>query len=130
MLKIFKSEKLFIIFLWLIALHSFIVGILLIVLPPDIMQFFGFQIHERFFQTQGGVFHLVLCIAYILITTNILENKNLTIFSISAKIIATIFLSSYYLFVSPIITVFLSGIGDFLMAIIIFLFYINIYKSK
>lgn len=129
MSNLLKSVRLYQILLWLIAIHSFFVGILLIILPPNLMEFFGYDIQERFFQTQGGVFHMVMCVAYIMVATNVENGKQLSIFSYSAKFIATVFLVSYFFFADQIITVLLSGIGDFLMGIFIYLFYINIYKK-
>lgn len=130
MLSLFKSEKLFKVFLWLIAFHSFFVGILLIILPPNIMELFGFHVQERFFQVQGGVFHIVMSVCYYMITLNIAKGKHLTILTFTAKFIATLFLISYFLFANHVITIFLSGLGDFLMAIVTLLFYINIYKRS
>ena len=111
------SERLFKILLWLIALHSFIVGLLLIFAPTSFLELFGFTITDRFFTTQGGVFHIVLVPAYILAAVNLEKGKLLIVFAISAKLIATVFLLVYYFFIDPILMVLVSGIGDFLMAL-------------
>jgi len=63
------------IFLWLIAVHSFLVGIALILFPPSYLEFFGFSNYQySFFQAQGGVFHLViLSVGYFGILDNVDE---------------------------------------------------------
>ena len=112
------------IFLWLTAIHSIIVGINLIVFPSELMQVFGFQtITEHFFKSQGGVFHFVMAVAYIMAALDPLKNLNIILFSFSAKLIATIFLSVYFIFFAPVIMILLSGIGDGFMAAIMFIIY-------
>ena len=61
-----------------------------------------------------------MSIAYALAAYNLARFNTLVIFSILAKIIATVFLLSYYFFFDKIWTVLLSGIGDGLMGIAIF----------
>ena len=87
-----------ILFLWLVALHSFIVGVFLILFPPGLLNRFGFEVTEKFFPTQAGVFHLVM---------------------------AAIFLFSYYFFVLDIGMVILSGAGDLLMGVILLILFIR-----
>ena len=54
--------KLFRIYMWLVALHSFCVGLALILLPLEYFPLFGFRGYEgTFFKIQGGVFHMVMC---------------------------------------------------------------------
>lgn len=117
-------------FLWLIAIHSFLVGVLLIVLPADMLAFFGFGIIEKFFSTQGGVFHIVMSVAYILAATNLGKSDLIIYFSISAKFIATAFLFSYFVFKNQIWTVLFSGLGDCIMAILLLVLFINFKKNK
>lgn len=111
-------------FLYLIAAHSLIVGINLIVFPAEWMTEFGFgQISEGFFKAQGGVFHIVMAVAYSLAAWRPGEYRILIIFSIAAKLIATVFLFSYFLFINPVMMILLSGIGDLIMGLLlVFLF--------
>ncbi len=111
------------IFLFLVALHSFFVGIGLIAIPANLFLEFGYNpITENFFRAQGGVFHLVMVVAYLFALRDPVQNKIMVLFSITAKFIATIFLATYFIFSEHIIVVLLSGIGDFVMgAIILFL---------
>jgi hypothetical protein len=99
----------------------------MIALPCDIMQIFGFSVTDRFFQTQGGVFHIVICMAYVFITIDIEKGKYLSIFSFSAKFIATIFLLLYYILDNDSIIIIISCVGDFIMGCVIYLFYKSIY---
>lgn len=116
-------------FLWLIAAHSFIVGMVLIILPGESLAFFGFNIIEKFFSTQGGVFHIVMSIAYALAAENLGKSDLVIYFSIAAKFIATIFLISYFLFKNFILVVAFSGIGDLIMGILLLVLFIN-YKKE
>lgn len=109
------------ILLWLIALHSFVVSILLLVLGPEEIKVFGFSEGNAFFQVQGGVFHLVMVVAYVIAAINPLTNRNIIIFIIVAKAIATIYLLMYYFMAEPVITVLLSGIVDGLMGLLLLL---------
>jgi len=113
------------IFLWLIAVHSFIAGVLLIVFSPEMLDFFGFDIIEKFFSTQGGVFHIVMCLAYIPAAVKPHQSEQLIYFSIGAKFTATLFLLSYFFFKNAIWIVLFSGIADLLMAIILIILYRN-----
>jgi hypothetical protein len=113
-----KAGKYLHILLWLIALHSFIAGCLLILLGNSGISYFGFPEGNQFFQVQGGVFHLVMCVAYILAAKEP-SNSKLIILVILAKSIAFTYLLIYYFAVDPIITVLLSGIADGVMAFLV-----------
>ena len=111
--------------LWLVAIHSIGFGISLIVLPIPVIEFFGFHLEEKFFAVQGGIFHIVVSLAYIMAAQD-LENANkLIILSCTAKFMATIFLLSYFFFVNHIFMVIFSGFADFLMGLIILLLYLS-----
>ncbi|MFZ2630624.1 MAG: hypothetical protein WA081_08490 [Desulfosalsimonadaceae bacterium] len=104
------------IFLCLVAAHSFIVGILLVIQPAAPIKLMGFRdIHEPFFPCQGGVFHVIMAIAYIYGAMDIRKNKNMIIYAIIVKMAAAGFLFSYYYFMDRLWIVFLSGAVDFLM---------------
>jgi hypothetical protein len=103
-------------FLWLVALHSFLVGIALIVTPATVFVYFGYStITEKFFPVQGGVFHIVLAIAYSMAARDVVHQQRMIMLAISAKIIATVFLFSYYFLIAPIWVVLLSGVIDGMM---------------
>ena len=103
-------------FLWLVAAHSFIVGLLLVIQPAALIKLMGFRdIHEPFFPCQGGVFHMIMAIAYIYGAIDIRKNKNLIIYAVIVKMAAAGFLFSYYYFMERFAVVFLSGAVDFLM---------------
>ncbi len=119
------------IFLWLVALHSFCVGIGLIIIPENLLNLLGFETApQRFFITQGGVFHLVLVAAYLLAARSIDKYPGLIFLSITAKFIATLFLTSFYLFADHIIFILISGITDLIMGLIIVYLYRSHKNSK
>lgn len=124
-----KRLKILFLFLWLIAIHSFIVGLCLIFFPADWLNYFGFNVEGKFFSFQGGIFHIVLVYPYIAAIYTIERYPGFLFFSVFAKFTATLFLISYYLFGNPILVVLLSGIGDMLMGIMLWLFYRN-YKNS
>ncbi len=108
------------IFLFLVALHSFFVGLGLLFLPTHLFTEFGYNpITENFFRAQGGIFHIVMVVAYLMAMKDPVENKVMVLFSISAKFIAVLFLFGYYIFIENILVVFLSGVGDLIMALIL-----------
>jgi len=114
----------------LVAIHSICVGIGLIIRPAELMQLFGFgKCYERFFPTQGGVFHIVMAVGYLMAAHNVDQYRCLAIFSIIVKIMATIFLFTYFVVVEKIWLVLLSGIGDGLMGLVIYLAFASYLKS-
>ncbi len=117
--------------LWLVAVHSAFVGLGLILMPASTMPFFGFEVTgEKFFALQGGVFHLVMAVAYALATIRAERYRGLILLAILAKFMATVFLFVYYLFVERIWTVLLSGAGDCLMGIAILVAFLNYRRGK
>ncbi len=104
--------------LWLLAVHSFVVGLGLIVLPSAALSSFGFALEvEPFFRVQGGVFHIVMSVAYLLAAVALDRFAALVLFAIAAKLMAAVFLFVYYFAVDGVWIVLLSGIGDGLMGI-------------
>jgi hypothetical protein len=107
-------------FLWLVALHSLGVGIMLVALPPSVMASFGYAtVTERFFQVQGGVFHFVMVVAYVMAAADLRRGDRLVVFAIIVKFMATLFLVVYWLAADPILVVLLSGLGDGVMAVLL-----------
>ncbi len=112
--------KLLRIFLILVALHSFCVGLGLILIPLDYFDLFGFHAYSGiFFKTQAGIFHLVMCGAYVSAALDPSGNRIMIRFAIFAKMFATVFLVSYAVFIDMIWTVLASGIIDFVMGLIL-----------
>jgi hypothetical protein len=130
-MKFFSSpQRILSVFLLLVAIHSVIVGICLIASPIPFIEMLGFPMKEKFYAVQGGVFHLVVSVAYLMAAKDIMAGKNLVIYSFIAKFMATIFLFTYYLFVNPILLVLLSGIGDLVMGIVIYILYRLIWNNR
>ena len=98
--------------LWLVAAHSFFVGLGLIFLPDAVLSFFGFASGERFFRAQAGVFHFVMVVVYAMAAVRCVSSPDSTYLAIAAKLIAMVFLISYYFFAAPIWMVLLSGLAD------------------
>jgi len=118
------------IFLCLVAIHSSLVGIFLIILPASWLPFFGYIGYRRtFFQVQGGIFHLVMALVYLCAARDPIREKTLILISLCAKGTATIFLLLYYLLIEPIWIVLVSAIGDALMGIIILGIFIQLKKQ-
>ena len=94
-------RKLLVITLWLIAFHSIGVGVGMILLPSEWIAYFNIVPSEhRFFITQGGVFHIVMAVAYGMAAINLVKNEVLITFSIIVKFCATVFLLIYFIFVN------------------------------
>jgi len=120
------KEKYIQILMGLVALHSIAVGIGLLVLPFEYLAFFGFPNYpDNFFQAQGAVFHFVMSAAYIIAAINPKKYHVLLLFSFIAKMIATVFLILYFLVISQIITVLISGIFDCILGVVIFYAYLQ-----
>jgi len=100
------------------------VGVALIALPADILAWFGFSIDStRFFSTQGGVFHIVMSVAYMLAARQPLNERSLLIFIISAKIIAFFFLGLFFFLGEMVPVIALSAVSDGLMGLVVWLFF-------
>jgi len=125
-----KVEKAISVFLWLVALHSFIVGIGLIFLPSSVFEFLGFNpSFDRFFSTQGGVFHIIMSICYAMGAFDIKKFLALIIFSFIVKFIASIFLLLFFIFISSQLLIILSCISDLTMGAIIYFLYSKLDKE-
>ncbi len=130
-MKIFKNVQFFQLTLYLIALHSFCVGVGLIVLPFGVLSWFGFTVDPyRFFSTQGGVFHVVMSIAYILAARNPLHEKSLVLLIILAKWIAFFFLGFYFLFAEMVPVIAISAVTDGFMGLIVMVFFLELYAEE
>jgi hypothetical protein len=111
--------------LWLIAIHSICFGISLVIMPVPVIEFFGFRLIEKFFADQGGVFHLIVAVAYVWAALDLENSFKLIVLAVVTKFTAAIFLVCYFLFIGPIIMVLFSGIIDFLMGLAVLLLYLR-----
>ncbi len=110
--------------LYFMAIHSFGVGIGLILQPESLMRLLGFpEITQPFFPAQGGIFHLIMAAAYFLAGWDRNKYSSLITFSIFVKTVATFFLFSFYIFIKAVPLLILSGAGDGMMALLLYLFY-------
>ena len=123
-MKKFRYDLLLKWILWLVAIHSICFGIALVILPVNIIELFGFRLTEKFFADQGGVFHLVVAVAYIWAALDLKKSFKLIVLSCTAKYVATIFLLSYFFFADHKFMVIFSGLADFLMGFTIMMLYI------
>lgn len=114
-----SADRLLATVLWLVALHSVTVGILLIIQPLLLMQLAGLGA-GGFFPAQGGIFHLLMAVAYATGAININKYRYLIIFSIFVKAVATFFLLVYCLAVEFKWIILLSGMGDGVLGAMIF----------
>ena len=113
------------------ALHSFGVGIGMIILPIDWIAYFDIiPSKHRFFITQGGIFHILMAVAYSVAALDVTKNDSLIIFSIIVKSSATIFLFSYYAFVNHFLIVLGSGVVDLTMAMAVIFFYYRLKSDQ
>ncbi|MCK4855847.1 MAG: hypothetical protein KAT31_16320, partial [Bacteroidales bacterium] len=69
-----------------------------------------------------GVFHIVMCGAYALAAYDPDGNRVMIRFSIFAKMLATVFLISYAVFIDMVWMVLASGIFDFVMGLFLIWF--------
>jgi hypothetical protein len=123
-------RRLLVIVLWLVGIHSLCFGLSLVILPCSILEFFGFTISEKFYATQGGVFHLIICYAYFKSAIQPENSDDLIILACITKFSATVFLFMYFLFGKQILIILLSGILDFLMGLSILLLFLAFRKGK
>jgi len=131
MIKNLNIVKLFKLLLWLTAIHSFLVGLLLVFLPSSAIEYFGFERNDNnFFRVQAGVFHIVMSIFYVAATANIRKQTMLIKLIISTKFLATIFLILYYIIICRVAIILISGIGDFIIGSVILLLLYYLIKDK
>lgn len=115
-----QPAKLLSMVLVLTALHSFIMGLMLIIQPSSFMKMVGFNpICQHFFPAQGGVFHVLMGIAYFMGAVNRVKYHPMIVFAIIVKTGATLFLMIYCFAVEFKWIILLSGIGDLIMALAI-----------
>lgn len=108
----------------IMAIHSFFIGIGLVIQLPMIMDLFGLgHIEQPFFPAQGGIFHVLMAVAYITAALRPEGNGTLINFIIVVKITATVFLFFYFTFIQNIWMILFSGICDGILALLILISY-------
>ena len=124
-------KKILIAILWIISIHSLLVGFVLIASPEWLFNFLSFKPSGNFFPVQGGVFYIVMAIVYALAACNVNKYKSLVIFSISAKFITAIFLFIYFSFAEHIWSILVFAITDGLLglALLIAFFFYELNKA-
>lgn len=124
-------DKLLSAVLVLVAIHSLAFGLTLIAQPAVLMKFAGFNPDcDHFFPTQGGIFHLLMFVVYLMGATHIEKYHHFIVFSIFVKAVATFFLMIYCFAAEFKWVIFLSGIGDGSMGLMIFLAFQHYLRSK
>jgi hypothetical protein len=104
-----------------VALHSAAVGLCLM-FAPAIPAWFGLgECPGRFYRMQGGMFHVVMAVAYALGAARPDRFRGLVPFAIVVKFMAAGFLLTYYLVVDSPPVILLSGLGDGAMGALILL---------
>lgn len=110
--------------LWLFVIHTTAVAVGLFLLPTEYLVCFGLEGYQgRFFQTQAGVFHLIMGVAYLLPLFHGEKQYWLIYFAIIAKSVAVVFLLLYYLLMEPSWIVIFSAFGDGVLGWILYHLY-------
>jgi len=112
------------VFLILVSVHSLCVGVGLVTIPLEYFGIFGFESYQgNLFKIQGGVFHIVMCGAYIPAALDPVRNIVLVRFSVFAKFTATLFLLLFVFLEDMVWMVLASGILDFIIGMMLLWFY-------
>jgi hypothetical protein len=124
-------DKLLSTVLVLVAIHTLAIGLILIAQPAVLMEFAGFNPDcNHFFPAQGGAFHLIIFVVYLMGATHIEKYRYFIVLSIFIKAFATFFLLIYCFAAEFKWVVFLSGIVDGAMGLMIFLALRHYLRSK
>jgi len=124
-------DKLLSTVLVLVAIHTLTIGSILIAQPAVFMEFAGFNPDcEHFFSAQAGAFHLIVFVVYLMGATHIEKYHHFIVFSIFIKAFATFFLLIYCFAAEFKWVVFLSGIIDCAMGLMIFLAFQHYLRFK
>lgn len=92
-----RDERLPTIFVWLVALHSYAIGVGLLLLPRVTLPLGGFALpQDLFFVHQGGVFHLVVATGYLMEW----HERRAISFMVMTKCLATLFLGASWLLIA------------------------------
>ncbi len=113
--------------LLLVAVHSLLTGVGLILQPGALLTWGGWGIvTEPFFPAQGGIFHILMALLYFQAARSLVQQAVFLPFIILVKCIAAVFLLFYALIVSMIWVVALSAVIDGAFALILYMFYLKL----
>lgn len=112
------------IILCLVGIHSFAIGVVLLIIPSSILNTLGFiDYKENFFQAQGGAFHLAMSVCYFMASIDVSKSVKLIQFTIAVKFIAFVFLILYFVFFWSSWLLVISAFTDGMMGVIIIILY-------
>ncbi|MCZ7556046.1 MAG: hypothetical protein M5R41_06555 [Bacteroidia bacterium] len=112
--------------LLLMALHSSLTGIGLLAQPDFLLRWGGWgEVQQTFFPAQGGVFHILMAVLYVMASRLGAARETLIRLTILVKSVAALFLIVYYAGVEAIWLVGASGVGDALMAVAVFVLWMK-----
>jgi len=107
-----------VVLLRLMAAHSAAVGLGLVLAPPAVFAFFGFgDLGDGFFRAQGGVFHVLMAVAYWAGADRLGRESGLVQFAIGVKLTAAVFLFGWTALVGVALGIWASGCVDLAMAL-------------
>ena len=112
----------------IIAIHSFVAGSILILLPDDLMRRFGLgDASVSFYSVQSGVMLYILAIGYLLFGLKYAHDRGLILLALVTKFIGATFLFICYFVINEAWILLVSSIVDFIMGLAILWHYINIF---
>jgi hypothetical protein len=126
-----RPDKLLSTVLVLVAIHTLAIGLILMAQPAVFMELVGFNPNcEHFFPAQGGAFHLIVFVVYLMGAIHIEKYRYFIVLSIFIKAVATFFLLIYCFAAEFKWIVFISGIVDCAMGLMIFLAFQHYLRFK
>jgi hypothetical protein len=112
----------------LISAHSFVLGIAMLFFSRSVTQSFGFGMNGGvFWQSQSGIFLIILAIAYYLAYRELERGRILVNFLVISKGLAVLFLLTHYMFFGAPLGILFAAAGDGAMGLIVFV--LNIKSS-
>jgi hypothetical protein len=105
----------------LISIHSFLLGVAMLLFPRSFPGLFGFVSNGGpFWQSQSGVFLIVLAIAYFLAYKELDKSRLLVIYLVTSKTFAVAFLLTQFIFFHAPYAIILAAIGDGFMGALVY----------
>lgn len=116
--------------LFIMVLHSSVTGLLLIVLPGEWISGLGLQVHsQRFFACQGGVFHILMAVAYGAGMIHPVRNAALIWFAVFVKVCAAVFLLSFFVMGDSVLFILLNAVLDGFLGGLLFFTYLGFLRT-
>lgn len=117
------ADKTLKIFLWIIAIHSFLIGIVLVSGTTELFQKIGFPYYGGFFAVLGGVFYTIMAVAYIMTAYNLRTQNLLIWFCIATKLMLAASFIMYYVVYEQIGLILGFGVIDLMFGLLLLQFY-------